>query len=196
MDRTMKRHSQPVGDISNTTLAEGLGWGVLGGLAGTLTMNLVLIGTLSAVGLPAFTGFLFIGNTAASFFSHLGNQMAGGVSLGAAVYYLVGPAMGAIFGAAATRVEARRVDTLKKSIVLAVLYVEILSQPLLAMTPILLKVPTSTTLLWFGSSFGMHLILGIVMGAMVSRGLRWSAAHHPRFSRANPVISPAPVARS
>jgi hypothetical protein len=70
------------------------------------------------------------------------------------------------------QVDVLRVDTLKKGIILAVLYVEILSQPILATTPLLLRITVSDTLLWFGVSFGMHLIFGIVLGVVVSRGLR------------------------
>jgi NhaP-type Na+/H+ or K+/H+ antiporter len=63
------------------------------------------------------------------------------------------------------------VDTLKKGLVLAILYVEILSQPILATTPILLKMTAHETLQWFGVSFVMHLIWGAVLGAVVSYGL-------------------------
>ena len=59
--------------------------------------------------------------------------------MGMATHYLVGPLIGAIFGLLVARVKALRVNTLKKSILLGILYVEILSQPLLATTPILLK---------------------------------------------------------
>jgi hypothetical protein len=150
----------------------GLEWGSIGGLTGTLVMGFFHMGALSAVGLPALTGFSIIGNTAGGFFSMLGMQVAGGVSLGAAVYYLLGPAIGAIFGAVVTQVHALRVDSLKKGVVLAVVYVEILSQPILAATPILLKTTAAETLLWFGFSFVMHLIFGGVLGAIVSRELR------------------------
>ena len=57
---------------------------------------------------------------------------------------------------------------------LAVVYVEILSQPILATTLILLKMTAPETLQWFSVSFGMHFIWGVVLGATVSRGL-WLA---------------------
>jgi hypothetical protein len=108
----------------------------------------------------------------ASFFSRLGIGMAGGVPTGATTHYLIGPLVGMIFGIAAAQVEALRVESMKKSIFLAVLYVEILSQPILATTPILLKMTASQTLQWFGVSFIMHFILAVVLGAVVGYGLR------------------------
>ncbi len=69
-------------------------------------------------------------------------------------------------------------DTLKKGIVLAVLYTEILSQPMLALAPILLRMTAPETLQWFGGSFGMHLIWGCVLGVVWSLGRRLSVAAH------------------
>ena len=94
--------------------------------------------------------------------------------LGAATHYLVGPVVGAIFGVAVAQVEALRLDTLMKGIILAVVYVEIRSQPILATTPILLKMTAPETLQWFSVSFGMHFMWGVVLGAIVSHGL-WLA---------------------
>jgi hypothetical protein len=65
-----------------------------------------------------------------------------------------------------------RANLLKKSVILSVLYVEILSQPLLAATPILLKMTTSDTVEWFGISFVMHLVYGVVLGVIVKFGLQ------------------------
>jgi hypothetical protein len=143
----------------------------MGGTAGTLVMDFVLMGALSAVGLPALTCFSIVGDTVEHFFSNLGIHIAGGVPMGIAAHYLVGPLFGIIFGAALVKADALHVDTLKKGIVLAVLYVEIMSQPILAMTPILLKMTAKDTLLWFGASFVMHFMYGVVLGAIVSYGL-------------------------
>jgi hypothetical protein len=140
-------------------------------------MDLILMGALSAVGDEALSCFSIVGDTVARFFSLLGIHMAGGVPLGMATHYTVGPIVGVIFGAAATRVDALRVATLKQRVILAVLYVEILSLPLLALTPLLLKTPTSETLLWFGGSSVMHFICGSILGLVVSYGLRLSPRH-------------------
>ena len=98
--------------------------------------------------------------------------MTGGVLPGVAAHYLVGPVVGVIFGTAVTQVAALQVNSLRKSIILAVLYVEIFSQPILASTPILLKMTASETLQWFGGSFVMHFLFGVVLGAVVSRSYK------------------------
>jgi len=90
-----------------------MGWGLLGGLAGTMVMDLVLMGALSAVGLPALTCFSIVGNTVARFFSTLGIEITGGAPLGAATHYLIGPLIGAIFGAAVAQIKALRGGTQK-----------------------------------------------------------------------------------
>ena len=164
------------GQMSYVTLARGLVLGVVGGLVGTIVMDLVLIGTLSAAGLPAVISFSTIGDTAAGFFALMGIDMAGGFPLGAAIHYLLGLVLGGAFGAAVSRVDALRPDTIKKGVVLAVVYIEVLSQPILATSPIILKMTASETLQWFGVSAAMHLIWGVVLGAVVSYGLRLATA--------------------
>jgi hypothetical protein len=176
MEETLHGNSQARGPIIHFTLARGIGWGLVGGLAGTMSMDFVLMGALSAFGLPTLTCFSIVGNTMARFFSTLGLEMAGGVPAGVTAHYLIGPVVGAIFGAAVARIDALRVDTLKKGMLLAILYVEILSQPILAMTPILLKMTAPETVQWFGGALMMHLICGIVLGAVVSYGLRLASS--------------------
>ena len=176
MELTLQGNSHVRWRINQVTLAKGLVWGSIGCLAGTMVMDLVLMGALSAVGLPALTCFSIVGNTAARFFSILSIEITGGAPLGAATHYLIGPLIGAIFGAAVAQVKGLREGTQKKDIVFAVLYVEILSQPILASTPILLKMTAPETLQWFGISFWMHFLLAVVLGAIVSYGLRSAAA--------------------
>jgi hypothetical protein len=53
-----------------------------------------------------------------------------------------------------------------------VLYIEILSQPILALSPLLLAMTVTDTLQWFAISAAMHTIWGAVLGAIVSYGLR------------------------
>jgi len=172
MEKTLQGNLLTWSNITQAALARGMGWGLIGGLAGTMVMDLILMGGLSAAGLPALTCFSIVGDTVGRFFSMLGSEMAGGVPTGAATHYLIGPVIGAIFGMVLAQVESLRVGTLKKSIFLAIVYVEILSQPILATTPILLKMTAPQTLQWFGLSFVMHLILAVVLGAVVGYGLR------------------------
>jgi NhaP-type Na+/H+ or K+/H+ antiporter len=48
--------------------------------------------------------------------------------------------------------------------------------PILVMPPIILKWTASTATQWFGFSFVMHAIWGIVLGVVVSYGLRSTVA--------------------
>lgn len=182
METILRGSAQVDGYFNHVTLVQGLVWGLVGGLAGTLFMDIVLIGALSAAGMPAFTCFSIVGNTVARFFSILGINMAGGTPLGVATHYLVGPAVGLIFGVALVKIDSLQLCTLKKCIVVAVLYVEILSQPLLAMTPLLLNMSGADTLQWFGASFVMHFMLGVVLGTVVYYGLRLATTSLNLFS--------------
>lgn len=180
MEKTLEGTSHMTGRITFNRLMRGLGWGSIGGLAGTLIMDLVLMGALSAFGLPALTCFSIVGNTVARFFSMQTMEIGRAIQMGIATHYIVGPVIGAIYGMAVTRIKALRVHTLKKSILMAILYVEILSQPLLAMTPILLKMAVPATLQWYGGSFVMHLMAGAALGAVVGRGLQLPTAENRR----------------
>jgi hypothetical protein len=171
MELTMNNYSMSVGHPAQAALSKGMVWGLIAGLVGTMIMDIVLMEALSLAGLPALTCFSIVGNTVASLSAKMGFETAGGVPLGIAAHYLIGPAVGAIYGAAAFRIEALRMGNLKKSILFAVLYIEILSQPILALTPVLLKMTTPQTIKWFSGSFVMHFIWGVVVGAVVNYGL-------------------------
>jgi uncharacterized membrane protein YagU involved in acid resistance len=157
---------------SSVSLTQGIGWGLIGGLAGTLVMDLVLMGLLAAGGLPPLTCFSIVGDTVAGLFSMQSSAVSGSIPLGIAAHYLLGPVIGAIFGMTVVKFNRLRLDSPKKMILYAVVFVEVLSQPLLALTPILLKMTGAETLLWFGGSLVMHLVWGLILGAMMSRGLR------------------------
>ena len=170
---------QQEGRAGRAPLLHGIGWGLMGGLAGTLAMDILLIGILSAVDYPPLLCFTIVGDTVSRFFSTFGLPLAGGISTGVVAHYSVGPMMGLLFGAGAAILpmlaplrEGRREGTLKKNILAAVLWVEILSQPLLASTPILLKMTPAEALLWYGGSFVMHLVYGIILGIVAGSGLR------------------------
>ena len=172
MVTTLQGNSLASRHKTHATHARDIGWGMIGGLLGMLVVDLLLMGALFAVGLSPLICFSTVGNTVARFFSLLGMDTIGGAPMGVATHYLVGPALGAIFGAVMAHVDAFRAGTLKKHVVLAVLYGEIVSQPLFAMMPLLLKMSASETLVWFVGSLTMHFIWGIVLGVIVSHGLR------------------------
>ncbi len=159
------------GQIPSITLSRGIAWGLIGGLAGTMAMDLVQMGGLSALGLPAGTCYSTIGSTVAHFFSLLGIKLSGGAMLGAVTYHLLGPVLSAIYGLAVSQIGALQRTTLKMNVVYAVIYAEVLSQLILTTMPILLKMPASETVLWFAGSFVMHLTWGIVLGLVLHYGL-------------------------
>lgn len=156
---------------TSDTLTRGMQWGLIGGLAGTMAMDLVLVGGLSALGLPTDTCFLSIGSTVAHFFSLLGIKLSGGVVLGVATFHLLGPVLSAIYSIAVSQVGALQQATLKMNVIYAVLYAEVLSQLILTTMPILLKMSGSETVLWFAGSFVLHLTWGIVLGFVMHYGL-------------------------
>jgi hypothetical protein len=172
MEKALQGVSNRTTNAAPVTFAKSVAWGTIGGLAGTLAMDLALMAALSAAGLPALTSFSIVGDTVARLLSILGVDTAGGVLLGVATLHVVGPLMGAVFGAVMAQAEALHVDTRKKCIVFAILYVEIASQPILATTPLLLTMTTAQILLWYGGSLVMHLIMGAVLGLVMSHGLR------------------------
>ncbi len=146
---------------------KGLWWGLIGGLVGTMAMDLILMGAFSALGSPATTCFSMVGNTVGRFFSLTGMDMARSIQLGILTHYVVGPLIGVIFGTIVERVKFLRSSNLKKIILVAIVYVEILSQPMLAMPPILLKMTVPATLEWYGGSFVAHLIVAVILGTVV-----------------------------
>ena len=96
--------------------------------------------------------------------------------LGVAGHYLIGPVLGTIFGSAVTRVGVHRLDTPMKVVVLAIVYVDIVSQPILALTPILLTMTVPETLQWFAESFVVHLLWAVVMGTVMNYPLQLKAS--------------------
>jgi hypothetical protein len=171
MKAELQYDGQAESQTSYVAPARGAGLGVAGGLAGTVAMDLAMFGTFWALGLPPVAGFPIIGDTAAGFFALLGIHVAGGLPLGMAVYYLLGAVLGGAYGAAVSRVDALRTDTTKKDVIRAVVYIEVLSQPIAATAPIILKMAAPEALIWLGMSAAMHLIWGIVLGIVVSCGL-------------------------
>ena len=183
MNRTVQAHWSMEGHAKRAPLAKGIGWGFLGGLVGTLVMDILLMGALLVLRQPAVMCFSIVGDTVSRFLALFGTQIVGGVPTGVVTHYVVGPLVGMLFGVVMTKLPALREGTLKKVTIAAFVYVEVLSQPILATTPILLKMDTSAILQWFGGSFVMHLILSIVLGVIVWYGLRSSSLVTKRRSQ-------------
>ncbi len=153
--------------MRHSTFAIGMIVGIAGGLVGTAAMYLFGACIFIILGWSANTSFLIIGNSAAAFLAGLGIHWAGGVALGARLFFLIGLAMGAILGAAVIRVKPLRLASPRTKIGIAVVYVEMLSLPLLAAGCLALKMDLVSALLWFSISFVMHLVYGLVLGAIL-----------------------------
>lgn len=151
------------------SLAKGMALGMIGGLAATAVMDLILICAFSIAGKPPFTCFSMVGDTVVRVLSF---QAASSIPLGAAAHYLLGPMLGVIFGAATQSMPALQMGSQKKMILFAVLYAELMSQPLLALMPIFLRMAASETLQLYWVSSVMHLIWGCILGFVCSQGLR------------------------
>ena len=162
--------------LRSGTLTRHIIVGLAGGLAGTIAMHLFGVGIFLVMGQPTSISFTIIGDAAASFFARLGVELAGGAPLGMVVFYLLGLALGVTFVALVSRIDALRLNSIKKGVGLGILYVEVLSLPLLATATLVLNMTPTATALWFGISVVMHLAYGVVMGAVVSYGLRPAAA--------------------
>ncbi len=152
--------------------ARGIGLGLLGGFLGTLVMDIFLAAALTAFGKPAFMCFTLVGNTAASFFSIRGAGELEIILIGVAAHYLIGPLAGAFFGIVMARVTRLQNLTRRDTLVLSIVYIEILSQPILATAPLLLNWTTELTLLWYGGSYIMHFILGCILAVVINVGFR------------------------
>jgi hypothetical protein len=164
------------GAMGSDARTKGLVFGLVAGLVATIVIDLITMAVLPFMGLPADGGFSVIGDTAAGFFSLFGIKVAGGVPLGVVLHYLIGVALGVIFGAGVTRIDALRLNSTRKGVGLGFLYTEVISLPILVMPPIILHWTVPATAQWFGFSFVMHAIWGIVLGVIVSYGLRFAVA--------------------
>jgi hypothetical protein len=119
---------------------------------------------LVVLGETASLSFSIIGDAAAGFCAMLGFEVAGGAPLGALLHYLIGIAFGALFGAAVSRAALLRLDSPQKAVGLGILYVELMSQPLLVAAAWVLQMTAGEAAQWFGISFVMHLVYGLVLG--------------------------------
>jgi hypothetical protein len=172
MAKKLQSDSRSAGAIGSSARSKGLVVGSIAGLAATIAIDLITMGVLPLMGLPADGGFSVIGDTAAGFFALFSIDVAGGVPPGIVLHYVIGLALGALFAAVVSRRAALRLNSIKKSVGLGVLYTEVISLPILVLPPIILKWTAPETAQWFGFSVVMHAIWGIVLGLVVSYGLR------------------------
>jgi hypothetical protein len=172
MEERLEHDSRAKDATGSGVRVKGLVLGLIAGLAATIVVDLIMMGVLLFSGTPANAGFAVIGDTAAGFFSLFGVDVAGGVRSGLVWHYLIGFAFGVIFVAAVTRFDALRLTSMKKGIGLGILYTEVMSIPMLVQVPIFLKQTASDTAGLLGFFIVMHAIWGLLLGVIVSYGLR------------------------
>jgi hypothetical protein len=182
MENTYKLNS---GNVQLTPLASMIGWGLIGGLTGTMVMDGLLMVAFEAFKLPALSCFSIVGNTVSQLFSMLGLQVAGGIPTGVIAHYLIGPLFGVLFGVIVVMFPALRLISLKKTLLLAILFVEIFSQPILVATPIALKMTNIEISQWYGGSFIMHLLMAAVLGTVMWYGCLSTNRRNQRKSSYN-----------
>ena len=165
-------------------LLRGIGWGIVGGFIATIVLHIVSVATLWALGYPGdlFFYFSMVAATTAGFLSRIGLTVTDDLLLGAIVSYSIGMGLGAIFGAIVSQVNSLRMDKTKR-FMFGLLFVAVITQPLVAAAPIILEDSwTATeTWQWFLTSFYIHMIYAIVLAVIVDYGLRVAAGEKRRW---------------
>jgi hypothetical protein len=152
---------------------------MVGGLVGTMLMYLFGAGIFALLGWPGNTSITIIGDSAAAFFSLLGIKLDGGASLGIWLFCLIGLLLGAMMGTAIVSLEPLRLASLQKRIGLSILFVEVMSLPMLAAGSLALKMSIASAAQWFSISFCMHLVYGLVLGLITSYGVGGAVQNSP-----------------
>lgn len=139
-------------------MTRGIVYGVLGGVAGMLAMDLVMVVEFLLAQMPPTTYLRLIGSV-----------FGGGVALGAMVHLVVGALPGLGLGVAAVKVKALRIDTTDKGLQLGFI-VGVLSIPLGCVPfAIIIDVPIMRLVAF---STIPHLVWGSVLGVVLAYGLR------------------------
>lgn len=154
--------------MSRDGLAAEITWGMAAGLLGTAIMDLVILGFFAAAGMPLDLVYSFIGDVAQQGLLRVGVAVPGGVPLGALMHFFLGLALGAVFGVAVSRIRRLRTVSVVKGALLGVLYIEVVSQPILVLAPLVMTMTTSDVLRWYALSTSMHVIYGIVLGVAMA----------------------------
>jgi hypothetical protein len=154
--------------MQNDTRVRGFVWGLIGGFAGTVVMDLVIVAFFAVVGMPVDLIYSFIGDVAGRFFLRIGVDIPGGSLLGASFHFLLGLALGGLLGLAVSQIKALQATSLAKGILLGVLYIEIASQPILVTAPLIKEMTSSEIVQWYGLSTVMHSIYGMILGGLLS----------------------------
>lgn len=138
-------------------LLRGVGFGIIGGLVGTILMDVVMVLT-----------FLLAGEPADAFFSMVGEKLGYGPLAGVVVHNLVGITGGIVFSLMVLNVGALRIDSSQKGVMLGI-----------AAGALTIPLGCIPLALWLGQpivgvvafSILPHLVWGVVLGFTVGYGL-------------------------
>jgi hypothetical protein len=95
--------------VLNRSFLRGVGFGILGGLLGTVLMDIVMVLT-----------FLIAGQPADTFFSMVGEKLGYGTLVGIGVHNLVGMTGGLVFSLLVLSIKALRIDSMRKGLLLGI----------------------------------------------------------------------------
>jgi hypothetical protein len=153
--------------MRNPSLIRAVIAGLLGGLAGDIAMQLLGAGIFALLGWPLDTSFRIIGDAVVAFFPVFDVQLVGATLVGVLTNVLIGGGLGAILGVLVVRWKRLAMSSLKKGILISIVYVEVMSVPLLTVGSLSLGMTARSTATWCGISFVLHLVYGVVLGAVM-----------------------------
>jgi hypothetical protein len=136
----------------------GIGFGIAGGIGGTILMDVVMVLT-----------FLIAGQPADMFFSMVGEKLGDGALVGILVHNLVGLTGGIVFSLLVLNIKALRIDSKRKGLVLGIA-AGALTIPL-GCIPLAIWL-NQAILDVIAFSLLPHLVWGTFLGCTVGYGLR------------------------
>jgi hypothetical protein len=95
--------------VLNNLFLRGVGFGIVGGIVGTVLMDVVMVLT-----------FLIAGQPADAFFSMVGERLGYGALVGIVVHNLVGLTGGFVFSLLVLNIKALRIDSRRKGLALGI----------------------------------------------------------------------------
>ena len=147
--------------MNKISLARGIGVGVIASLVGTIMMDFVIV-----------VEYLMIGQPALTYLDLIGSIFGGGIPLGALIHVLLGSALGLIFSVPVLTVDALRIDTVRKGMVLGIL-TGVASISACVPFAILIREKITTVLIFMTIP---HLVWGIGLGIVAGYGMRSASA--------------------
>lgn len=139
------------------TLTRAITFGVIGSLAGTIAMDVVMVAES-----------LMIGEPATSYLALIGSVLGGGALLGVAMHLVMSSLLGLAFGVAVYKIDFLRIDTFWKGVWLGLL-AGLVTIPF-GCVPV--AVATGVPIPFMvGFSFIPHLVWGAVLGVVAGYGL-------------------------